>query len=139
MAGPEAVFYRWLAEKFKDFSVDQWDRIESTTTKAIPDIDLCHKGICTKLELKAEMGNQVKLKPEQRNWIMKRVRSGGRVFILVKRTTAKLNQIELFDGIYADKLFNKEPVTPTVTAVKNGTGYCKQSMNKMLKVITGEG
>jgi len=135
MTGPEATFYQWLSPKLKEFGCQHWDRIESSTSKGIPDLDICHNGRCTKVELKAEKGNQVGLSPEQRNWIVKRVRAGGRVYILVKRVTARLNQIELYEGFCADPLFRKAQIEPMITAVKTGTGYCKESMKKILQTI----
>ena len=135
MAGPEATFYQWLAVKLNEFGCQHWDRIESSTSKGIPDLDICHNGRCTKIELKYEAGNQVKIRPEQRNWINKRIKSGGRVFILVKRVTAKVNQIELYEGFCADQLFRKQRIEPMLTAIKTGTGYCKESMKKILQTI----
>lgn len=135
MAGPEATFYRWIATKLTEFGCEHWDRIESSTSKGIPDLDICHKGRCTKIELKAEKGNQVHLRPEQRNWINKRVKSGGRVFILVKRQTAKLDQIELYTGMCADLLFNKQIAEPLITAKKIGNSYNKDEMKKILETI----
>lgn len=138
MAGPEATFYRWLASKFTHFEVDQWDRIESSTTKGLPDVDICHKGVCTKLEIKYEKGNQVHLRPEQRNWINKRIKAKGRVFIIVKRQTAKLDQIELYSGEQAAALFNKEDVTPIKVAKKVGLSYNGPMMCKIIQKIIYE-
>lgn len=135
MAGPEATFYQWLAAKLFEFGCQHWDRIESSTSKGIPDLDICHNGRCTKVELKYEAGNQVKIRPEQRNWINKRIKSGGRVFILVKRKTAKLDQIELFAGSDASNLFSKQNVTPMLIATKIGNSYCKTSMKEILQTI----
>lgn len=135
MAGPEATFYQWLSPKLKQFGCQHWDRIETGINKGIPDLDICHQGRCTKVELKAEKGNQVGLSAEQRNWINKRIKAGGRVFILVKRKTAKLDQIELFAGSDASNLFSKINVTPMITAPKIGNSYCKIKMKEILQTI----
>lgn len=135
MAGPEATFYRWLATKLTEFGCEHWDRIESSTSKGIPDLDICHKGRCTKVELKYEKGNQVHLRPEQRNWINKRIKAGGRVYILVKRQTAKVDQIEIYNGLAANSLYNREFVLPLYKAEKIGNSYNMSEMAKILEII----
>jgi len=136
MAKPESQFYSWLSTKLKSFGIQQWDRIESATTRGIPDIDVCHKGICCKIELKYETGNVTKIRPEQRNWINKRIKSGGLVYILVKRKTAKLDRIELYSGEQVNALFYKEYPEPIMTAPKRGTEYV--GITEIIEKIAGK-
>lgn len=72
----------------KYISGPMWQRIETGGTgRGIPDINGCLDGIEVWVENKATDGWTAGLRPEQVGWIDRRARAGGRVFVLVRRTT----------------------------------------------------
>lgn len=75
-----------------------WQRIESWQIGAgIPDRNGCYKGVEVWIECKVVQGKKINLSPLQINWIEKRTRAGGCVFILAwhKKTGPRLNVNEL--------------------------------------------
>ena len=65
-----------------------WQRVETGGTgRGIPDINGCLDGVEVWIENKATDGWTAGLRPEQVGWIDRRARAGGRVFVLVRRTT----------------------------------------------------
>ena len=84
-----------------------WAAVETGGTgRGIPDDNFCHDGVEGWVEHKIATGWKVDLRPEQVGWIERRRRSGGRVFILVRRTNAssECDDVYLFAGDDARKL-----------------------------------
>lgn len=60
-------------------------RIETGSTGlGIPDVNLCHSGVETWVELKVVKGKRVELSPQQVVWHHKRWRAGGSSYILAR-------------------------------------------------------
>lgn len=57
-------------------------KIESTTGRGIPDLNFCLAGQEGWIEGKLARGTSVALRPEQFAWCQRRVRAGGRVFVI---------------------------------------------------------
>lgn len=67
-----------------------WDlqRIESSLTGGgIPDANACCNGVDVWMELKWTSGWKPRIRPEQIGWSERRIRHGGRVFMLTWRRT----------------------------------------------------
>lgn len=81
-----------------------WQRVESGTSRGIPDMNYCVDGAEGWIELKWTLGWTVDLRPEQVAWLMRRSRSGGRVHILVRQRCRKMRRdsMWLLDGGHAD-------------------------------------
>ena len=63
-----------------------WTAIESgLTSRGIPDSHYCLEGASGSFEYKKCAHWRVSMRPEQVGWIERQLRSGGRVFIAVKR------------------------------------------------------
>lgn len=63
-----------------------WQRIESGLTGlGIPDVNGCSKGHEVWIELKGTSGWKPYIRPEQIGWAERRARSGGKVFLFVRR------------------------------------------------------
>lgn len=98
MSIKESEFWQFIRKKLKEYKI-QFDRIESYTSKGIADLFLYMPKYNQKIvpvELKSEQGNKVNLRPEQKVWHYMMNKNGIRTFILVRRLTAKLDQIELY-------------------------------------------
>jgi hypothetical protein len=69
-----------------------WQPIETWSTgQGVPDVEYCFPGgACGWIENKATQGWKVDVRPHQVAWIERRVRSGGRVFVAVRRKSAEL-------------------------------------------------
>lgn len=76
----ESDFRRWFVSQFKrDCDIVP---IESTVSRGVPDLNVCHRGIECWIELKLFVGGRVLLRPEQYAWGVRRMHHGGRVFIM---------------------------------------------------------
>jgi hypothetical protein len=76
----ESDFRKWfIAQLRHDVDIVQ---IESTVSRGVPDLNLCHQGIECWVELKLFVGGRVLLRPEQYAWGTRRHHHGGRVFIV---------------------------------------------------------
>lgn len=88
-----------------------WQSIESGgVNRGIPDSNFCHRGCEGWVEFKSTKGYVVDLRPEQIGWIARRVRSGGRVWIAVRRRHdggprrgEPVDELYLVHGCYAKK------------------------------------
>ena len=63
-----------------------WQAVETGGTGlGIPDMNYCVDGMEGWIENKGTSGWTVDLRPEQRGWINRRIRHGGRVYCMVRR------------------------------------------------------
>jgi hypothetical protein len=74
-----------------------WQAIETWSTgQGVPDVEYCFPGgACGWIENKATQGWKVDVRPHQVAWIERRIRSGGRVFVAIRR---KGDELWLFPG-----------------------------------------
>jgi len=76
----ESEFKKWLCNALrKDIHITT---IETTTSRGVPDIHMCHQGADCFVELKLFTGGRVLLRPEQYAWGTKRAHHGGRSAVL---------------------------------------------------------
>lgn len=113
----ESGFWTLLAPKFKKQGIT-YDRIESYTSRGIADVQAYIKGKIVPIELKFEKGMKIGLRPEQVIWHYQRNKEGIKTYILVRRMTATLDQIEVHTFDYT----TKEPKLRKINS-KKGTGY----------------
>jgi hypothetical protein len=79
-----------------------WQSVETWSTgRGVPDYNFCCDGVEGWLELKKSSGWAVDMEPEQIAWAERRLRHGGRLFILVRR---KEDELWLFHGSAAREL-----------------------------------
>jgi len=85
-----------------------WLSVETgLTEQGVPDMNGCLGGVEFWIENKTTHGWTVPLRPAQVGWILRRYRSGGRVFIAVRRQappakrTAGADELWLIRGAYA--------------------------------------
>jgi hypothetical protein len=64
----EKEFVKWI---HRQFSLDHFVRLESTTERGIPDINVCRMGKEVWIEAKIETSYKVLLRPEQYAWGMR--------------------------------------------------------------------
>lgn len=79
-----------------------FSRIESRTTKGVPDVHFLWEKCSFWIELKTTKHNAVNLSPFQISWNTTYSKNGGHCFILVKRS--KDNGLFLFEGGQASNL-----------------------------------
>lgn len=116
----ESTFWKWLRPHFISHGVLA-DRLEPTTC-GTPDVNAIHRGKEVWIELKSESGYDIDIKPWQTRWAAKRTVAGSTCFLLVKRKTSKVDQIELYKMVQGDwkargfypKKSNKYPVTTMI-------------------------
>lgn len=90
----ESAFWRYLKTHFDRHQI-VYDRIEPTTP-GTPDINAIHNRKEVWIELKSEDGEGIGIKPWQTRWAIRREAAGSHPYLLVKRKTAKYDQIELY-------------------------------------------
>lgn len=78
----------------------------------IPDLNYCHGGVEGWIEMKQTAANAVNFDKEQVAWAERRLRTGGRVFAAVRRTTTAgprkgppTDALYLFHGAYIRSLY----------------------------------
>lgn len=60
-----------------------WQTIETTTTRGVPDVNVCFMGVETWLEFKVKHKSKgILIRPEQRAWIMRRHLNKGRALVI---------------------------------------------------------
>ena len=91
--------------------VVHWQSIETGGTgRGVPDSNGCYRGHEFWIEFKWTKGHVVSLRPEQIGWLTRRARSGGKVFVAVRRTCATgprrtaADELYLLRGSYAREL-----------------------------------
>lgn len=89
----ESSFWTYLKKYFDKHKV-LYDRIEPTVP-GTPDVNAIHNGKEIWIELKSEDGYKIGIKPWQIRWAKRRARAGSHVYLLIKRKTAKVDQIEV--------------------------------------------
>lgn len=79
-----------------------WQAIETGQTgRGIPDINYCCNGKEGWIEFKQTQGRKVSMRPEQVAWIDRRIRAGGRAFIIVRhKTTEGPRKGPAYDDLY---------------------------------------
>lgn len=76
----ESDFKKWfVAQLKKDCDITP---IETSTSRGVPDLNLCRQGVEIWVELKLFVGGRVLLRPEQYAWGMRRSMHGGRSFVV---------------------------------------------------------
>jgi hypothetical protein len=94
-----------LRPMFRDrFPEWQWTSIETMTVNGVPDAEFCYNGSQAWCEYKFTTGWQIALRPEQIGWNARRARAGGRSFIIVRRTSAPVDDLYIFPGAEAARL-----------------------------------
>jgi hypothetical protein len=78
-----------------------WQSIDVTSGRGVPDSNACYDGIELWIEHKATKGQRVIVRPEQVAWIERRLRHGGRVFIAVRRFNSRTDELFLLCGAAA--------------------------------------
>jgi hypothetical protein len=82
-----------------------WQSLESWSTgQGVPDVNYCYHSADGWIELKKTDGWTVNVSPHQVAWIERRLRAGGRVFILVRR---KGDELWLLPGSSARDLLTR--------------------------------
>lgn len=116
----ESVFWRWLKQYFDKYGV-LYDRLEPTTC-GTPDLNAIYNNKEVWIELKSESGYKIGIKPWQTRWAQKRTHAGSVCFLLVKRKTAKHDQIELFQM--------EDDIWKPVCVHTNNNGYNAEKLIK---------
>ncbi len=83
----EAKFVELFEKRAKEIYPDSHiSRIESPiTAPGYPDVDFCARGVNVQIEFKySENGLPPEIRPTQVRWFKKRIKAGGRPFILAK-------------------------------------------------------
>ena len=94
-----------LRQLFKQHMPDfDWQAIETTIGRGIPDLNGCIDGQEIWVEQKLTKGRRVTVTPEQVGWIERRLRHGGKVFIAVRRMVGKEDELYLVHGHHARAL-----------------------------------
>jgi len=112
----EANFWKLLKKNLPDKCI--FSRIESRTTKGIPDIHFLWLNTPFWIELKTTKHNAVALSPFQISWNTTYWNNGGICFILVKRV--KDRGLFLFEGGQASKVREFGLLEPSVFS---GSGF----------------
>lgn len=82
-----------------------WQRIETAGVgSGVPDLNYCCDGAEGWVELKRATGRVVGVRPTQVAWIERRMRAGGRVFIMVRRD----DRLWMFSGLLARGLLTRD-------------------------------
>lgn len=87
----EAEFSRYLVEKLREHG--HVTRIESATSRGIPDIHICAGGVSEWIETKIIQGNRVILRPEQFVWMRDETKAGGNCSIIGRNKEGDLFSI----------------------------------------------
>lgn len=72
------------------------ERVENALTRGTPDVNMCHEGCESWLELKVlDAKHHCELRPEQYLWHRRRQEVGGRVFVLARNESVlKVLQVQ---------------------------------------------
>ena len=70
-----------------------------STGRGIPDVNLCYNGVEIWVELKIVSGRKVNITAEQCAWHYRRIRAGGRTFIIARDKVDKVRKGK-YDKIY---------------------------------------
>lgn len=92
----ESYFWQQLKAGLEDNDT-QLSRVENTAGTGVSDVTAAHGGREAWLELKIFHGNSLSFRNAQRIWIMKRVRCGGRVFVVARF----IDELLVYDGLTA--------------------------------------
>jgi hypothetical protein len=121
---------------------DRIDRVENLMVLGIPDVNVCSDGFESWIELKTSvepkrkttplMGSNHKLSIDQRNWMMRQVKAGGRCYILISTDKRWL----LINGNYAD-FVNEQTVEQLIKVAEwNTVKSGKIDWDDLRKVLT---
>lgn len=118
----ESADYKTL-KKFVPVMTDRLDRVENACVIGMPDINFCSGGKECWIELKSPaepkrsttplLGSNHKLSQDQANWILRQLRAGGRVFVLLATDKRWI----LISGAFADAI-NKMTVGELLEAAR---------------------
>lgn len=86
----ESEFRTWFIKKMRDLGVDAIS-IENTTSRGVPDVNLCYHGREMWCELKLFVGGRVLIRPEQFAWGMRRSNHGGNVLLLALHPNKRIH------------------------------------------------
>jgi hypothetical protein len=95
--------------RFHIQSVETW-----STGQGVPDVNYCCDGSEGWIELKKSDGWVVDFEPAQIAWIERRLRAGGRVFVLVRR---KGDELYVLDGSAARPLLTRRESLRTIVPI----------------------
>lgn len=104
----ESNLYQWMRTRVPEA---HWQRIESSTGQGIPDVNVCWKGFEVWWELKVCVGNIIDLRKEQRAWLIRRWKTGGRCGVCISFPRDKqivFLKANVLDVINFDGTFTKE-------------------------------
>jgi hypothetical protein len=92
-----------------------WQSIETGGTgQGVPDVNFCFSGVEGWIECKRAKGWVVDFAPQQIAWIERRVRAGGRVFVLVRR---KGDELYVLPGTAARALLTRAETLRTIRPI----------------------
>lgn len=108
-----------------------WQRIETAGVgNGVPDLNYCYQWTEGWVELKKATGNVVGVRPTQVAWIERRLRAGGRVFIMIRRA----DSVWLRDGSTARALCSAELTLKNLAPDGSG-GPAKWPWTKILNTL----
>lgn len=97
---PEQLLWQLV----KPYIPGHYNRVENAAGVGMPDVNFCHEGRESWLELKVARGGHKDplslLEPEQIIWHMKRVHEQGRVYVMVRDS----NWLTLFKATYGSRV-----------------------------------
>ena len=120
-----------LRQLFKKHLPDfDWQSIDLTSGRGVPDTNCCYQGTEFWIEHKATQGRRVIVRPEQVAWIERRIRHGGKVFIAVRRK----DELYLLHGASARQLACGEWPERTALGCWHGgpARWCWQEIKQIL-------
>jgi hypothetical protein len=88
-----------------------------STGQGVPDLEYCCDGISGWIELKKSDGWVVDFAPQQIAWIERRVRAGGRVFVLVRRRRDLVDELYVLPGTAARALLTRAETLRTIRPI----------------------
>jgi hypothetical protein len=100
MKNPESKFSQWLVSKV--FFTAHCQRIETSTSSGVPDLNVVWREYEFWVETKITVGGKTTLRPYQWAWINRRTRAGGTVLIISEDD----DYVHVWDGKYISASLN---------------------------------
>jgi hypothetical protein len=86
-----------------------WQRVElGAIGPGVPDTNYVLDGSEGWIEYKKAQGIRIDIRPAQVAWLTRRADAGGRVWIAVRRRTARIDSLYLFHGNHAMNLIDRD-------------------------------
>jgi hypothetical protein len=81
-------------------------RVENRAGRGMSDVNACRDRVEVWIELKVQKGPRLRFEPSQFLWIGQRLRAGGRVFVLARKT----QEVSLYSGGVCFGTYDNTPV-----------------------------